>query len=150
MVEKEMVQAETPGGSGETKAARGPDGRRQRDEDPRAPMALVVAFVGAVLVFVIVVALEAFFYKSEETERASKLASPPEELARLRAAQQAQLGSYGWVDQSKGIAAVPIDRAMELVVRDQGRNPQPAANKVKVPSAGPQTPGAGGPEAKAP
>jgi hypothetical protein len=29
--------------------------------------------------------------------------------------------SYGWVDQQKGIARIPIDRAIELTVRDHAR-----------------------------
>jgi len=38
------------------------------------------------------------------------------ELDLLRAAQDAQLNSYGWVDESTGLAHIPIDRAMDLLV----------------------------------
>jgi hypothetical protein len=31
--------------------------------------------------------------------------------------QEDQLNSYGWVDKSKGVAHIPIERAMELVVQ---------------------------------
>ena len=41
-------------------------------------------------------------------------------LEDLRQAERAQ-NSYGWVDQSKGIARLPIDRAMELTVRDAAK-----------------------------
>jgi hypothetical protein len=34
----------------------------------------------------------------------------------LRAAQRAELESYGWVDRDAGIAQIPIDRAIDLVV----------------------------------
>jgi hypothetical protein len=36
---------------------------------------------------------------------------------RLRAEQQAQLGSYGWVDRSKGVVRIPIGRAMDLLAQ---------------------------------
>jgi hypothetical protein len=32
----------------------------------------------------------------------------------MRAAEEAQLRSYGWVDRDAGIAAIPIERAMEI------------------------------------
>ena len=39
-------------------------------------------------------------------------------LADLRAAQAKQASSYAWVDQKAGIVQVPIDRAIELVIKD--------------------------------
>jgi hypothetical protein len=39
-------------------------------------------------------------------------------LAELRAGQQKQAGSYAWVDQTKGVVQLPIDRAMELTVQE--------------------------------
>jgi hypothetical protein len=34
-----------------------------------------------------------------------------------RAQAERQLGSYGWVDKQKGLAHIPIDRAMDLVAK---------------------------------
>jgi hypothetical protein len=96
--------------------------------DPKTSATLAAALVGAILIFVIIVALQAFFYRSEEAERAAKVyAVVPEELAKLKAGQQEQLNTYRWIDQGRGIVALPIDRAMELTVRDQGRTPSTAA-----------------------
>ena len=39
-------------------------------------------------------------------------------LADLRAAQAKQAATYAWVDQKAGIVQVPIDRAIELVIKD--------------------------------
>jgi hypothetical protein len=105
--------------------------------DPKASLTLVAALVGAILVFVIIVALQAFFYRSEEAERAIKFYPVvPEELAKLRATQQEQLHTYRWVDRDRGIVAIPIDQAMELVVRDQGRiPPAPAGPAAVAPAA---------------
>jgi hypothetical protein len=33
----------------------------------------------------------------------------------MRAAEETQLHSYGWVDREAGIAAIPIERAMEIL-----------------------------------
>jgi hypothetical protein len=35
----------------------------------------------------------------------------------LRSLEDSQLRSYGWVDRDSGIAAIPIERAMELLVK---------------------------------
>ena len=41
---------------------------------------------------------------------------PAEEMRRLRAADEAILNSYGWVDEEAGVVRIPIDRAMELTL----------------------------------
>lgn len=41
--------------------------------------------------------------------------NPAEDLQTFRATQQAELDGYGWINQSKGIVHIPIDRAMELL-----------------------------------
>jgi hypothetical protein len=39
------------------------------------------------------------------------------ELREMRAAEDAALGSYGWVDRDAGIVKIPIDRAMEILAK---------------------------------
>jgi hypothetical protein len=39
-------------------------------------------------------------------------------LVELHAKEQAAATTYGWVDQSKGIVRLPLDRAIELTARD--------------------------------
>ncbi|HMK31536.1 MAG TPA: hypothetical protein VK473_17770 [Terriglobales bacterium] len=48
------------------------------------------------------------------------------DIGKLRAANEARLNSYGWVDEKAGIAHIPIERAMDLIVQ-QGlpARPQP-------------------------
>ena len=43
---------------------------------------------------------------------------PAVDLAAERAREQALLDSYGWVDRDAGVARIPVERAMELLVRD--------------------------------
>lgn len=40
---------------------------------------------------------------------------PPADLRKLRAAEDAVLQSYGWVDRDAGIVRVPVERAIELL-----------------------------------
>lgn len=42
--------------------------------------------------------------------------APHQELQQYCAAQQREVNTYGWVDQPSGIARVPIDRAMDLIL----------------------------------
>lgn len=41
-----------------------------------------------------------------------------ERLSELRIKEDHALASYQWIDKEKGIVRLPIDRAMEIVVRD--------------------------------
>ena len=43
--------------------------------------------------------------------------NPREDLRELRAAEDAVLNSYGWLDKDNGIVRIPIDRAMESTVQ---------------------------------
>ena len=131
-------------------------------EDPKASSTVIVAVIGALIVFVLIVALQAYFYNAEETEREGKVyAEVPQELAGLRAQQVEQLNSYHWVDQSKGTVAIPIERALELTVRDQGvlpfspvtqapTAPAPAGQKLATPKPASSKPGAANPAAPKP
>ena len=44
-------------------------------------------------------------------------------LARLSAAEDARLTTYGWVDKPAGVVRIPIARAMELMVEREKRKP---------------------------
>ncbi len=43
-------------------------------------------------------------------------ANPQQELRELRAKQRALLDGYGWVDKEIGVARIPIEEAMKMVV----------------------------------
>lgn len=106
-------------------------GKRRSDDLNTSSIALV-GVVGAIVVFAIIVALQVWFYNLYEVETFRKdISQSPEEIGQLLAQQQAQLHSYRWVDAKRKIASIPIDRAMELVVRDlaDGRPPLPVFPK---------------------
>lgn len=87
--------------------------------DPDAWTVLTVAIVGAVLTVASVVALQALYYQVEESEnRAKVVALPPRELTMLRENQTRKLEQYRFVNREAGLVEIPIERAMELTVRD--------------------------------
>ena len=45
--------------------------------------------------------------------------SPEADLAELRAADEAWLDGYGWVDRPHGVAHIPVRRAIELLSRSR-------------------------------
>lgn len=103
--------------------------------EPNAPLTALVGIVFAIVLFVVVVLLQAFFYRAEQEENVRKVvAVAPQELSQLRAQQQELLHSYKVVDQQKGVVAIPIDLAMKLVVQEAGRRapaPLPSASAAK-------------------
>ena len=55
-------------------------------DDPQTSGTIITAIVGAVLIFALIVALQAMFYNVEENERYNKVyTQAPEDLTRLRA-----------------------------------------------------------------
>lgn len=59
-------------------------------------------------------------------------ASPPGDLTTMRKEDAAALDSYGWVDQKKGIARIPIDRAIDILATE-GLPTRRADAKAKPP-----------------
>jgi len=51
---------------------------------------------------------------------------PEAELAAYRAAEKARLEGWGWVDESAGVAHIPIDRAIDLYAAQAAAAPAPA------------------------
>ena len=60
--------------------------------------------------------------------------TPGPDLAQFRAAEEAALNAYAWVDKQAGIVQVPVSRAIDLIV-EHGLPKRPAAT-----AAGPGAP----------
>jgi hypothetical protein len=56
-----------------------------------------------------------------------------ENLKKLREETEKTLNSYGWVDKNKGIARIPIDRAMELTIAELAQQKPAAAGPIATP-----------------
>jgi len=93
--------------------------RDEHREDPNAAMTILVGIVSSILLFAIIVALQALFYEVQDSEVERKmLRQGPAELRILRSDQLEQINTYRWVDQANGVVAIPVDRAMDLMVRE--------------------------------
>jgi len=44
--------------------------------------------------------------------------APPVDLEKFRAREESELSSYGWINRTAGIVKIPIERAMELVLKE--------------------------------
>jgi len=90
-----------------------------RYDDPNVAMSAVVGIISAILLFVIIVVLQAYFYDAEQAELQKKVYSQPyQELQQLDAAQIELLTTYAWVSEGDGVVRIPIERAMELVAAE--------------------------------
>jgi hypothetical protein len=85
----------------------------------------VLFLVAAVIVTAIVLSLiglnEYFFAVKEEVVYENVLKPESETLRKLRAKEDEILGSYQLIDSVQGVYRIPIERAMELVVQEAGR-----------------------------
>lgn len=90
-----------------------------RYDDPNVAASAVVGIVSAILLFVIIVVLQAFFFRAEKAELEKKVYTQPyEALQQLDANQLELLNSYGWVSEGDGVVRIPIERAMKLVAAE--------------------------------
>jgi len=78
-----------------------------------------IAVIGGFLIFVLILVIAYLPNKPAPLPEGTKT---PEEraviLRELRAKETAAATSYGWVDQTKGVVRIPIERAMQLTVEE--------------------------------
>jgi hypothetical protein len=100
-------------------AAHGPE----EGADPKVGITLVVGALGVILTVVIILALQVLFYRTAQREFVTKVVEVgSEKLRNAESAQREMLEGYRWVDRENGVVALPIERAMELIVEEsQGR-----------------------------
>jgi hypothetical protein len=109
-------------------------GHEQKDVDVFSLFTIAfLLFVSFLIVFLIVWGMMRYF-KIHEPAKTSGQANIPvtrvgefpkprlevkasADLAKLRAAEEADLDSYGWIDQSSGAVRIPIDRAIQLILQ---------------------------------
>ena len=67
----------------------------------------------------------------EETRAKKRM----ENLKKLHEETQKDLTTYAWIDKNKGVARIPIDRAMELIVADLAQKKPAPAGPIATPAA---------------
>src|SRR6266853_60608 len=58
-----------------------------------------------------------------------------EKLKTLHEESQKELTTYAWVEKNKGVARIPIDRAMEVTVADLAQKKPAPAGSIATPAA---------------
>ena len=104
------------------------------DEDtlahPEQPRFLLSAWLWAVMLFIffgVIVAIAFGAMRRGSTYEADRAKTRSEKLKAAQEEWNKTSGSYGWVDQAKGVAHIPVQRAMELELADlQAKKPAPA------------------------
>jgi len=67
-----------------------------------------------------------------DTYEAKRAQARKEKVKTTRDAATKELSSYAWVDKAKGVARIPIDRAMQLTMRDLASKKPAAANPIET------------------
>jgi hypothetical protein len=97
---------------------------------PRKPVSWVsvAAVFGCFALFLLIIYI-AYLPQREKTAEADLAQVPPDDrwqyspegradkLKDLRAREETELTTYGWIDQKAGVVRLPIDRAMELTLQ---------------------------------
>jgi biopolymer transport protein ExbB/TolQ len=84
-------------------------------EDVDSQTVALIAIFGSVLTFTMIVGAQVLYYRvTKEADFKSRVAVGSSELHDVQTEQRGQINSYRWVNKEKEIAAIPIERAMEL------------------------------------
>jgi hypothetical protein len=101
----------------------------------RAPfstwLGIVCLFVLFGLIVLAVIGPSARTSDYEETRAKKRM----EKLKALHEETQKELTTYAWVDKNKGVARIPIDRAMEVTVADLTQKKPAPAGPIATPAA---------------
>jgi hypothetical protein len=106
----------------------------RKDVDVISLFTIVLAlFISCVVIFFVVTGMMHYFKLHEPSKTAGEASIPATHakefpaprlevkagasLAELRAAEDVDLNSYGWIDRNAGTVRIPIKRAMELVLQ---------------------------------
>lgn len=88
--------------------------------DPKSGLVAVVGVVSSVVLVAAIVVLQALYYRAQDKENVRKAVFVPPEVQSVQAEQLGQLEGYRVVDPEREVVAIPIDRAMELLIAEQG------------------------------
>jgi hypothetical protein len=111
-------------------------------DQPKNP--LIAGTVVAICITVVLVAVGVFEYFDRVIRHevdAKQNSRVDDRLTKLRSMEESNLTGYTWVNKDKGIVRIPVDRAIELVLRDRAGGAAPAApTTAPAGSTAPTTP----------
>ena len=87
------------------------------------PLIVAVGIVSSVMLFVIIVGLQAWFNNELEDERGIKFAGDTNfRLKDIQLEAKAKLMDYRWADQQNQRATIPIDEAIRLTAQKYAKD----------------------------
>lgn len=96
-----------------------------RYDDINTKLVGVVGLVSVLAVVGSIIGIQALYNNFELSEQERKVvAIEAIDAKNLLAEQEAKLNRAGWINRQEGIVAIPIDRAMELVVQERRKPPE--------------------------
>ena len=103
----------------------------------RANASVGAAYIWGIILFLAFVLMAIVWFKflgPQETYDDKRAAARVTKLSTLRKEDQKTLSNYAWGNKEKGIAHIPIDRAMELVASElKSASVTPSTVKVENP-----------------
>lgn len=115
------------------------DGAGFDRQEPKSGLIAIFTVISIVSLVLIVGGMQAYFEHIREREIYEKVLAPVgEDLLALRAREETQLRSYGYINKDKGQVRLPMDRAIDLVVKEfeEGKSRyQTAPTPIKTPDA---------------
>ncbi len=88
-------------------------------DDLNTPMIALIGFLSAILLFVLIIAMQVVYYDIHDAAFNAKVVSQrPAELTKVVTEQQEKLNTYRWVNEASGTVAIPIDVAMNLIIKE--------------------------------
>lgn len=101
---------------------------------------LLFIFFGLLVTVLVRIAPRGNTYEAKRaTARAEKLKTATDEARK-------ELTTYAWVDKTKGVARIPIDRAMELTLADLAQKKPEPAGPIETPAPAPSAAPAASPQ----
>jgi hypothetical protein len=96
-------------------------------EGINTPLVITIGAISAILLAVIAFGVQGWFQYEEQLERDAKWQTMGNTAAPERRAEQLKaISDYRVVDAKKGVVAIPIERAMEIIADNGGKLPQAA------------------------
>ena len=96
-------------------------------DDVNTPVIAAMGLLAVLGLVAFVLLLQVFYYHVEaRVEQSNVIDQPPVELLNLETRQQGRLASYAWDDAKRKFVAIPIDRAMDMVLADLSKGKREA------------------------
>lgn len=90
-------------------------------DDLNIPAIGTLGVVSALLSFATIIGTQAIYYAYERAQFETKRVQVPfADSDHKLNEQRGRISNFGWVDRKNDVVAIPIDQAMDLVVKEQG------------------------------